>query len=200
MSGTAQDFRLRSKTCRKSILLLVLLLVHWSLVHHFQDFWGLDLAELCLFQAVRKVGGGWQGSQDHQSPAPLVPYLRSSDGDRRLREREWIWALVFFSPSTKGDEQQGKNDETCGISREFLHVGWFRTWRECPLPFWRRRWCSEATARAFSAAKMTGTPYMLYKDHCNRKSNQQNLGSWDQFGGRRPPFPVLKYPHGPMVY
>ena len=64
MSGTAQDFRLRSKTCRKSILLLVLLLVHWSLVHHFQDFWGLDLAELCLFQAVRKVGGGWQGSQD----------------------------------------------------------------------------------------------------------------------------------------
>merc|ERR1719409_1952461 len=21
----------------------------------------------------------------------------------------------------------------------------------------------------------TGTPYMLYKDHCNRKSNQQNL-------------------------
>ena len=24
---------------------------------------------------------------------------------------------------------------------------------------------------------MPGTPYMLYKDHCNRKSNQQNLGS-----------------------
>jgi len=47
---------------------------------------------------------------------------------------------------------------------------------------------------------MTGTPYMLYKDHCNRKSNQQNLGSWDQFGGRGPPFPVEKYPHGPMVY
>ncbi|KAJ8297411.1 hypothetical protein KUTeg_023942 [Tegillarca granosa] len=23
----------------------------------------------------------------------------------------------------------------------------------------------------------TGTPYMLYKDHCNRKSNQQNLGT-----------------------
>lgn len=23
----------------------------------------------------------------------------------------------------------------------------------------------------------TGTPYMLYKDACNRKSNQQNLGT-----------------------
>jgi ribonucleoside-diphosphate reductase subunit M1 len=23
----------------------------------------------------------------------------------------------------------------------------------------------------------TGTPYMLYKDHCNKKSNQQNLGT-----------------------
>merc|ERR1712238_173951 len=23
----------------------------------------------------------------------------------------------------------------------------------------------------------TGTPYMLYKDHCNRKSNQKNLGT-----------------------
>ena len=23
----------------------------------------------------------------------------------------------------------------------------------------------------------TGTPYMLYKDHCNSKSNQQNLGT-----------------------
>ena len=23
----------------------------------------------------------------------------------------------------------------------------------------------------------TGTPYMVYKDHCNKKSNQQNLGT-----------------------
>jgi ribonucleoside-diphosphate reductase subunit M1 len=23
----------------------------------------------------------------------------------------------------------------------------------------------------------TGTPYMLFKDHCNKKSNQQNLGT-----------------------
>ena len=23
----------------------------------------------------------------------------------------------------------------------------------------------------------TGTPYMVFKDHCNRKSNQQNLGT-----------------------
>jgi len=28
-----------------------------------------------------------------------------------------------------------------------------------------------------SAQIETGTPYMLYKDSCNRKSNQQNLGT-----------------------
>ena len=28
-----------------------------------------------------------------------------------------------------------------------------------------------------SAQVETGTPYMLYKDSCNRKSNQQNLGT-----------------------
>ena len=30
--------------------------------------------------------------------------------------------------------------------------------------------------RILEAQMETGTPYMLYKDHCNRKSNQQNLG------------------------
>jgi len=31
--------------------------------------------------------------------------------------------------------------------------------------------------RILEAQMETGTPYMLYKDHCNRKSNQQNLGT-----------------------
>jgi len=31
--------------------------------------------------------------------------------------------------------------------------------------------------RVLEAQMETGTPYMLYKDHCNRKSNQQNLGT-----------------------
>merc|ERR1719379_1115238 len=31
--------------------------------------------------------------------------------------------------------------------------------------------------RIMEAQMETGTPYMLYKDHCNRKSNQQNLGT-----------------------
>merc|ERR1719379_2121764 len=30
--------------------------------------------------------------------------------------------------------------------------------------------------RIMEAQMETGTPYMLYKDHCNGKSNQQNLG------------------------
>merc|ERR1719222_1241745 len=31
--------------------------------------------------------------------------------------------------------------------------------------------------RILESQMETGTPYMLYKDHCNRKSNQQNLGT-----------------------
>merc|ERR1719487_289159 len=31
--------------------------------------------------------------------------------------------------------------------------------------------------RILEAQMETGTPYMLYKDHANRKSNQQNLGT-----------------------
>merc|ERR1719420_981433 len=31
--------------------------------------------------------------------------------------------------------------------------------------------------RVLEAQMETGTPYMLYKDHCNSKSNQQNLGT-----------------------
>merc|ERR1719486_221191 len=32
-------------------------------------------------------------------------------------------------------------------------------------------------SRIMDAQMETGTPYMLYKDHANRKSNQQNLGT-----------------------
>ena len=32
-------------------------------------------------------------------------------------------------------------------------------------------------SRILEAQMETGTPYMLYKDHANRKSNQQNLGT-----------------------
>ena len=32
-------------------------------------------------------------------------------------------------------------------------------------------------AAVIEAQVETGTPYMVYKDHCNRKSNQQNLGT-----------------------
>merc|ERR1711881_373458 len=31
--------------------------------------------------------------------------------------------------------------------------------------------------KVLEAQMETGTPYMLYKDACNRKSNQQNLGT-----------------------
>ncbi len=35
----------------------------------------------------------------------------------------------------------------------------------------------ELWSRIIRAQKETGTPYMLFKDHCNRKSNQQHLGT-----------------------
>lgn len=42
----------------------------------------------------------------------------------------------------------------------------------------RRSVPAQALWRAIVDAQIeTGTPYMLYKDACNRKSNQQNLGT-----------------------
>lgn len=45
-----------------------------------------------------------------------------------------------------------------------------------------KRFKKQVEARALwkeilTAQVETGLPYMLYKDHCNRKSNQQNLGT-----------------------
>jgi ribonucleoside-diphosphate reductase alpha subunit len=61
-----------------------------------------------------------------------------------------VWGEEFESMYTKFEEA-GKGRKT--ISAQQL---WFRV---------------------LESQMETGTPYMLYKDHCNRKSNQQNLGT-----------------------
>merc|ERR1712178_596671 len=61
-----------------------------------------------------------------------------------------VWGEEFESMYTKMEEA-GKGRKT--ISAQQL---WFRV---------------------LESQMETGTPYMLYKDHCNRKSNQQNLGT-----------------------
>ena len=131
-----------------------------------------------MVQALWKVGGWWQGSQNHQGQAPLVPDPRSADGDRQLRGN-------------------GKVKKTTGFGTWSMEILWdFHRFPSCGSVHFNDGRIPQLVA----ILMRPGTPYMLYKDHCNRKSNQQNLGSWDQFGGRGPPFPVEKYPHGPMVY
>ncbi len=39
------------------------------------------------------------------------------------------------------------------------------------------RGCADASVATTLAQVETGNPYMLFKDSCNRKSNQQNLGT-----------------------
>ena len=138
-----------------------------------------------MVQALWKVGGWWQGSQNHQGPAPLVPDLGSADGDRQLRgngkvkkKTKGTWSMEFFL-------------------RDFLWISFM--WigpKITKMMGFHGFWYPKPVA-----ILMPGTPYMLYKDHCNRKSNQQNLGSLDQRVGSEKihGFTVVDIYHVPLI-
>merc|ERR1719389_1138094 len=115
--------------------------------------------------------------------------LKKNHGKEEQRARDLFYALwipdlfmkrvknngewTLFCPNEAFDEQSGKKLydlwgdefeehyerlEAAGKGRQTIkaQVLWFKI---------------------LEAQMETGTPYMLYKDHCNRKSNQQNLGT-----------------------
>eukprot|EP00493_Phyllostaurus_siculus_P024661 UN25002 len=81
--------------------------------------------------------------------------------------------MTLFCPNEAFDEQSGKglmdvwgeeSSKCMCASNEPRRVARQSRHSSCGSGFWRARW-------------RRGTPYMLYKDHANRKSNQQNLGT-----------------------
>ncbi|CAK7994582.1 Ribonucleoside-diphosphate reductase large subunit [uncultured virus] len=80
-------------------------------------------------------------------------------------ERDESWSL--FCP----DECPGLN-EVWGVPFEELYTNYEKTGKARKVLKARDLWDLIITSQI-----ETGTPYMLYKDACNRKSNQQNLGT-----------------------
>jgi len=109
--------------------------------------------------------------------------LRKNHGKEELRCRDLFTALWIPDLFMKRVE----NDETwslfCPNEAPGLADTWGQEFEKLYLKYedegrYRRRIKARELWQAIIQAQIeTGTPYMLYKDHANAKSNQQNLGA-----------------------
>lgn len=109
--------------------------------------------------------------------------LRKNHGKEELRARDLFYALWISDLFMKRVEENGKWSLFCPNEAPGLSEVWGEAFEEL-----YSRYEQEGRARKTVNAQElwfaildsqieTGTPYMLYKDAANRKSNQQNLGT-----------------------
>merc|ERR1712212_1202582 len=109
--------------------------------------------------------------------------LKKNHGKEEQRARDLFYALWIPDLFMKRVEEDGQWSLMCPHECPGLHEVWGDQFEELYT-----RYEKEGRARkSVKAQKLwysiiesqieTGTPYMLYKDACNRKSNQQNLGT-----------------------
>merc|ERR1719266_1110420 len=109
--------------------------------------------------------------------------LKKNHGKEEQRARDLFYALWIPDLFMKRVEEDGQWSLMCPHECPGLHEVWGDKFEELYT-----RYEKEGRAKkTIKAQKLwyaiiesqieTGTPYMLYKDSCNRKSNQQNLGT-----------------------
>jgi ribonucleoside-diphosphate reductase alpha chain len=109
--------------------------------------------------------------------------LRKNHGKEELRARDLFYALWIPDLFMKRVEENGDwslfcpNEapglaETYGKEFEALYEKYEKEGRQRKTVKAQDLWFA-----VLESQTETGTPYMLYKDHCNRKSNQKNLGT-----------------------
>ena len=109
--------------------------------------------------------------------------LKKNHGKEEQRARDLFYALWIPDLFMKRVEEDGQWSLMCPHECPGLHEVWGDQFEELYT-----RYEKEGRAKkTIKAQKLwyaiiesqieTGTPYMLYKDACNRKSNQQNLGT-----------------------
>ena len=109
--------------------------------------------------------------------------LKKNHGKEEQRARDLFYALWIPDLFMKRVEEDGQWSLMCPHECPGLHEVWGEQFEELYT-----RYEKEGRAKkTIKAQKLwyaiiesqieTGTPYMLYKDACNRKSNQQNLGT-----------------------
>ncbi|MEW6468445.1 MAG: ribonucleoside-diphosphate reductase subunit alpha [Bacteroidota bacterium] len=109
--------------------------------------------------------------------------LRKNNGKEEMRARDLFLALWICDLFMKRVEENGKWTLFCPNEAPGLHECWgeeFETLYQRYEEEGRGRKTIEARElwnKVLESQIETGNPYMLYKDACNRKSNQQNLGT-----------------------
>lgn len=109
--------------------------------------------------------------------------LRKNHGKEEARARDLFYALWTPDLFMRRVESNGQWSLFCPNEAPGLADSWgeqFEALYEQYEREGRARQTVDARKLWFAVLEAqieTGTPYMLYKDHCNRKSNQQNLGT-----------------------
>lgn len=109
--------------------------------------------------------------------------LRKNTGSEELRARDLFYALWIPDLFMKRVDQDGMWSLMCPHECPGLFDCWGEEFEKLYESYENeKRYRSQCRARVLWFAILesqieTGTPYMVYKDHCNRKSNQQNLGT-----------------------
>ena len=109
--------------------------------------------------------------------------LRKNHGNEMERARDLFYALWIPDLFMERVESNGDWTLMCPNECKGLDTTWGAEFKAL-----YETYESEGKGRKTIKAQMlwfaildsqveTGTPYMLYKDHCNKKSNQQNLGT-----------------------
>lgn len=109
--------------------------------------------------------------------------LRKNHGKEEIRARDLFFALWVPDLFMKRVESNGEWTLMCPNECPGLADVWGEKF-EALYEKYEREGRGRKTVKAqklwysiLEAQTETGTPYMLYKDACNRKSNQQNLGT-----------------------
>lgn len=109
--------------------------------------------------------------------------LRKNHGKEEMRARDLFYALWIPDLFMKRVEENGDWSLFCPNEAPGLHECWGEEFEKLYAEYeqeGRARKVVKAQELWFSildAQIETGTPYLLYKDAANRKSNQQNLGT-----------------------
>ncbi|XP_050416195.1 ribonucleoside-diphosphate reductase large subunit [Patella vulgata] len=109
--------------------------------------------------------------------------LKKNTGKEEQRARDLFYALWIPDLFMKRVEENGNWTLMCphecpglenvwGEEFEKLYEGYEKAGKGRKIVAAQKLWFA-----IIESQTETGTPYMLYKDHCNRKSNQQNLGT-----------------------
>ncbi|CAO3618587.1 unnamed protein product [Cunninghamella echinulata] len=109
--------------------------------------------------------------------------LRKNVGKDEIRARDLFYALWIPDLFMKRVEANGEWSLFCPSEAPGLHDIWGDEF-EALYEKYEREGRARSTIKAqklwyaiLEAQTETGNPFMLYKDACNRKSNQQNLGT-----------------------